>query len=107
MRKQIEAELGLIKSDALEIRWTRMPEGEFFDIDFGNSTLLLNQRYRWLFAPQGGSLNDAPLVKALMFLLTHQIFEGTNLGPKDKDNIALWRAILGAAVEAEEEMRYE
>ena len=42
-----------------------------------------------------------------MFLLTHQIFEGTNLGPKDKDNIALWRAILGAAVEAEEEMRGE
>lgn len=107
VRKQIEAELGLIKSDSLEIRWTRMPEGEFFDIDFGNSTLLLNQRYRWMFAPQGSSLNDAPLVKALMFLLTHQIFEGTNLGPKDKDNIALWRAILGAAVEAEEEMRYE
>jgi hypothetical protein len=107
VRKQIEAELGLIKSDSLEIRWTRMPEGEFFDIDFGNSTVLLNQRYRWMFAPQGSSLNDAPLLKALMFLLTHQIFEGTNLGPKDKDNIALWRAILGAAVEAEEEMRYE
>lgn len=107
VRSQIEAELSLIKSDSLEIRWNRMPEGEFFDIDFGNSTLLLNQRYRWMFAPQGSSLNDAPLVKALMFLLTHQIFEGTNLGPKDKDNIALWRAILGAAVEAEEEMRYE
>ncbi|SCZ64747.1 ATP-binding protein [Thiohalomonas denitrificans] len=107
VRKQIGAELGLINSDALEIRWVRMGEGDFFDIDFGNSTLLLNQRYRHLFAPQGSSLNDAPLIKALMFLLTHQIFEGTNLGPKDKDNIALWRAILGAAVEAEEEIRYE
>lgn len=107
VRKQIEAEFGLIKSDALQIRWARMPQDEFFDIDFGNSTLLLNQQYRWLFAPQGSSLNDAPLIKALMFLLTHQIFEGTNLGPKDKDNIVLWRAILGAAVEAEEEMRYE
>ncbi len=107
VRQQIEAELGVIKSDSLKIRWTRMPEGEFFDIDFGNSALHLNQRYRWMFAPQGSSLNDAPLLKALMFLLTHQIFEGTNLGPKDKDNIALWRAILGAAVDAEEEMRYE
>jgi len=107
VRKQIEAELGLKKSDNLEIRWTRMAEGCFFSIDFGNSTLLLNQRYRYLFAPSGGSLNDAPVVKALMFLLTHHIFEGTNLGPKDKDNIALWRAILGAAVEAEEEMRGE
>ena len=107
VREQIEAELGLIKSDALEIRWARVGEGDFFDIDFGNSTLLLNQRYRHLFASQGSSLNDAPLIKALMFLLTHQIFERTHLGPKDKDNIALWRTILGAAVEAEEAMRYE
>ncbi|MFC4949053.1 ATP-binding protein [Pseudonocardia sp. GCM10023141] len=107
VRKQIEAELGLNKSEALDIRWTRLAEGQFFDIDFGNRTLLLNQRYRYLFAPSGGSLNDAPVTKALMFLLTHHIFEGTNLGPKDKDNIALWRAILGAAVEAEEEMRGE
>lgn len=107
VRKQIAAEFGLKKSDNLEIRWTLMVEGQFFDIDFGNSTLWLNQRYRYLFAPSGGSLNDAPVVKALMFLLTHYIFEGTNLGPKDKDNIALWRNILGAAVEAEEEMRGE
>lgn len=105
VRKRIEAELGLIKSDTLEIRWTRMGPGEFFNIDFGNRALLLNQRYRQLFAPQGSSLNDAPLIKALLFLLTHQIFEGSHLGPKDKDNIALWRAILGSAVEAEEEMR--
>lgn len=107
VRKQIEAELGLIKSGALEVRWAGMGEGDFFDIDFGNSVLLLNQRYRHLFAPQGSSLNDAPLIKVLMFLLTHHIFEGTNLGAKDKDNIALWRAILGAAVKAEEAMRYE
>lgn len=107
VRKQIEAELGLIKSDALEVRWADIGDGNFFDIDFGNSTLLLNRRYRHLFAPQGGSLNDAPLIKALMFLLTHKIFEGSNMGPKDKDNIALWRAILGVAAEAEEAMRYE
>lgn len=107
VRSQIAAELGLRKSDTLEIRWRTMAEGQFFDIDFGNSTILLNQRYRYLYAPGGGSLNDAPVIKALLFLLTHQIFEGPNLGPKDKDNLALWRAILGAAVEAEEEMRDE
>lgn len=105
VRSQIEAELGLKKSDTLSVRWTKVADGQFFDIDFGNSELLLNQRYRHLFATEGSNLNDAPVIKALMFMLTHQIFEGTNLGPKDKDNIALWRAILGAAVEAEEEMR--
>ena len=105
VRRQVEAELGLIRSDQVGVRWVRLDEGEFFDIDFANSELLLNRRYRQLFAPFGGTLNDAPVVKALMFLLTHHIFEGTNLGPKDKDNLAVWRSILGAAVETEDLMR--
>ncbi|GAB2534498.1 ATP-binding protein [Nocardia heshunensis] len=105
VRKQITTELGVKKFDTLDVRWTRLAQGQFFDIDFIDSTLLLNQRYRHLLAPNGGSLNDAPLVKALMFLLTHQIFEGSYLGSKDKDNVALWSAILGAAVEVEAEMR--
>ena len=89
------------------MQWKRLPEDEFIDVDFGNSTLWINSRYRYLFAPERGSLNDAPVVKALLFLLTHEVFEGAHLGSKDKDNISLWRAILGAAVAAEEEMRSE
>lgn len=105
IRRTIQGELGFRRSESVEVRWKRMPRDEFFDIDFRNSTLLLNQRYRYLFAPNGGSMNDAPVVKALMFLLTHHIFEGTNLGPKDKDDLALWRSILGSAVATEEAMR--
>lgn len=107
LRKSIETELPLLRFDFLNLQWKRLPEGEFIDVDFGNSTLWINSRYRYLFAPERGSLNDAPLVKALLFLLTHSVFEGAQLGSKDKDNIALWRAILGAAVEAEEEKRGE
>ncbi|WP_202871989.1 ATP-binding protein [Kribbella pratensis] len=105
LRKSIGAELPLLHSDALNIQWKRLSEDEFIDVDFGNSTLWLNSRYRYLFAPERGSLNDAPVLKALLFLLTHTVFEGAHLGPKDKDNIALWSAILSAAVEAEEAMR--
>lgn len=105
LRKSIEAELPLLRSDALSLQWKQLPEGEFIDVDFAHSTLWLNSRYRYLFAPERGSLNDAPVVKALLFLLTHEVFEGAHLGPKDKDNIQLWRAILGAAITAEEEMR--
>ena len=105
VRKRVENESGLRRSEELKIRWVRMPEGQFFDIYFQNDLILLNQRYRRLCAPNGGSLNDAPVVKALLYLLTHEIFEGTNYGPKDKDNISLWRAVLGVAVEVEEEMR--
>ena len=107
LRRAIELELPLLRSDSVNLQWKRLPDGEFIDVDFASSTLWINSRYRHLFAPERGSLNDAPLVKALLFLLTHEVFEGSHLGPKDKDNILLWRAILGAAVEAEEEMRGE
>ncbi|BCN48401.1 hypothetical protein RE9416_17020 [Prescottella equi] len=105
IRSVVKSELPLKRGETLKIQWKRLPKGEFIDVDFGGKVLWLNQRYRQLFAPSGGSLNDAPLVKSLLFLLTHHVFEGAHLGPKDKDNIALWRAVLGAAVELEEAMR--
>ncbi|NKS77882.1 ATP-binding protein [Rhodococcus hoagii] len=105
IRSVVKSELPLKRGETLKIQWKRLPKGEFIDVDFGGKVLWLNQRYRQLFAPSGGSLNDAPLVKSLLFLLTHHVFEGAHLGPKDKDTIALWRAVLGAAVELEETMR--
>jgi hypothetical protein len=105
VRKRIGAELPFIDGDSVEFKWRRMPAGDFFDVDLPTRTLWLNSRYRPLFAPFGGSLNDAPVLKALMFLLTHHVFEGQHLGSRDKDEIALWKSILGAAVAAEEHMR--
>lgn len=107
VRKRIGAELQFLDGDSIDLKWQRMPAGEFFDVDLSTKTLWLNSRYRSLFAPYRGSLNDAPVLKALMFLLTHEVFEGRHLGSKDKDEIALWKSILGAAVVAEEHMRGE
>jgi hypothetical protein len=107
VRKRIGSELPFIDGDAVNIKWKRMPAGEFLDVDHPDKTLWLNSRYRGLFAPDGGSLNDAPVVKALVFLLTHHVFEGQHLGSRDKDEIALWKSVLGAAAAAEENMRGE
>jgi hypothetical protein len=107
VRKRIASELTFIDGDSVDLKWRRMPAGEFFDVDLPSKTLWLNSRYRQLFAPRGGSLNDAPVLKALMFLLTHEVFEGQHLGSRDKDEIALWKSVLGAAVVAEEHMRGE
>lgn len=107
VRKRIGAELSFIDGDAVNIKWKRMPADEFLDVDHPDKTLWLNSRYRPLFAPNGGSLNDAPVVKALVFLLTHHVFEGQLLGSRDKDEIALWKSVLGAAAAAEEDMRGE
>jgi len=105
LRKRIGTELAFIEGEAVHLKWKRMPDGEFVDVDHPGRTLWLNSRYRVLFAPGGGSLNDAPVLKALLFLLTHHVFEGQVLGARDKDEIALWRSVLGAAVATEEHMR--
>ncbi|QRY48234.1 ATP-binding protein [Mycolicibacterium boenickei] len=107
VRKRIGAELAFIEGDAVDVKWKRMPAGEFLDVDLPTKTLWLNNRYRWLFAPNGGSLNDAPMLKALLYLLTHHVFEGQHLGARDKDEILLWKSVLGAAAAAEEQMRDE
>ncbi|MCD2441444.1 ATP-binding protein [Agromyces sp. SYSU K20354] len=105
VRKRVGSELPLIDGDSVDLKWKTMPIGEFFDVDYPARTVWLNSRYRALFAPQGGSLNDAPVVKTLLYLLSHHIFEGKQLGSRDKDDIALWKSLLGAAVVAEDRMR--
>ncbi|MBW9213222.1 ATP-binding protein [Mumia sp. zg.B53] len=105
VRKRIGSELAFLGGDALDLKWRRMPVGDFLEVDHSSKTLWLNNRYRELFAPDRGSLNDAPVLKALLYLLTHHVFEGQHLGARDKDEIALWKSVLGAAVVTEEQMR--
>lgn len=105
LRRIIGRELPMIEGEALRLQWRKMPEGEFLDISYADRILWLNSRYRTLFAPEGGSLNDAPVMKALLYLLTHHVFEGHYLGTKDRDEIALWKSVLGAAAVAEQQMR--
>ena len=73
-------------------------------MDRRERTLWLNSDYRAAIlkgSPAG--VNDAPLLKALLFLLYEDIFRGTAFGPKDKDNVSMWLDVLTAA--AEEELR--
>jgi hypothetical protein len=76
LRTVIGRELPMIDGETLRLQWKRMPQGEFLDIDLSATTLWVNSRYRQLFAPAGGSMNDAPVIKALLYLLTHHVFEG-------------------------------
>lgn len=91
----------------VSIRWRKLPSGTFLDVDLPNRIVWLNNQYRRiLVAENTGGLNDAPLIKALVYLLTRDVFMGQYHGSKDKDDIALWQAVLGAAVE-EEWFRWE
>jgi histidine kinase/DNA gyrase B/HSP90-like ATPase len=102
VRRAFSRELPLKDEDPIDIRWTRLPEEEFFEIDREERVLWLNKRYRKALAGgRDGSLNDLPVIKALLFLLTENIFAGQNMGPRDKDNIEVWQAVLTVAAREE------
>jgi len=88
--------------DSVEIRWTRLPGDDFIEVDRSQRILWLNSKYRTaILKGARGGMNDAPLVKALLFLLYEDIFRGTAFGARDKDNVSIWLSILTAAAEAE------
>lgn len=103
VRDTIKREVpGIPGEEPISIRWESFTDDSFFRIDREDRTLWLNKRYRrMLLGGKHGGLNDLPLLKSLLYLLTANVFEGTYLGPKDKDNIDLWQMILTAAVQAE------
>ncbi|TGZ17816.1 hypothetical protein DV517_27890 [Streptomyces sp. S816] len=102
VRQAIEEEVPLTYDDPLQFRWQKLPNDKFFEVDQEAQVLLLNQRYRGaLLGGRGGTLNDAPVVKSLMYLLMQDAFQRERMGSRLKDNIELWQAVLVAAARAE------
>lgn len=88
--------------EPLSIRWDKTLDGVFFEFDKVSSVIRLNKNYRNLFIGEGrAGLNDAPLIKALIYLLAESTMHGDVLGPREKDNLAIWQAVLTAAAEAQ------
>lgn len=88
--------------DQIGIRWDSLAEEQFFEVDKEANLIRLNRRYRAIINGGGrGTKNDAPLVKAMLYLLAEPILRGEVLGSRDKDNLAIWQAVLSAAAKAE------
>lgn len=103
LRKAIGRELDFLAGEEpIDVRWTDFHDDSFFEVDRDDRVLWLNKQYRWaVIGDRDASLNDAPLVKALLYLLTEDLFRGAYLGAKDRDNVELWQAVLSAAAKAE------
>ena len=103
VRRTIEDEVPLIDHEApLGVRWTRFENDAFLEVDREERTLWINERYRGVvLGGRRGGLNDAPLVKALLYLLVENVYQGEYLGARDRDNIELWQEILTAAAKSE------
>ncbi|MDN3238674.1 ATP-binding protein [Glycomyces tritici] len=103
VREAIEEELPLIPGEQpITVRWRHLDDGAFFDIDRDGRMIVLNRDYREaVLAGRRGGLDDAPLLKSLMYLLLHQVFEKEYSGSREKDNLQMWQAVLRSAAAAE------
>ena len=103
LRRALSDELEYLPNeDPFDIRWRPISGETFMEVDRERRTLWLNKRYRLLLTGDNyGSLNDAPLLKALLYLLAQEAFKGSYLGPRTKDSIDLWQQVLTAAAGAE------
>ena len=103
VRETIEDELPLIPGEEpISIRWQKLDNSVFFEVDREERAIHLNQHYRAaILGGRRGGLNDAPVLKSLMYLLLHQVFEKEYSGPREKDNLQLWQSVLVSAARAE------
>lgn len=103
VRHTIEEELPSVPyEEPISVIWKRLPQDVFFDLDREEHLIILNQHYRTaILGGRRGGINDAPMIKSLMYLLLHKIFEYERAGAKQKDNLQLWQSILIAAARSE------
>ncbi|WNE97915.1 ATP-binding protein [Streptomyces luomodiensis] len=103
VRAAIEEELPLLPNEEpITVHWEKLDNEMFFHIDREQRTIVLNQHYRKaILGGRHGSVDDAPLLKSLMYLLLHEVFEKEYSGRREKDNLQLWQSILVAAARSE------
>ncbi len=88
--------------EPVRIRWGNLRGNNFVKMDRKARTLWLNSKYkRVVLHGDQGNVNDAPLLKTLLFLLFEDLFRGQAMGPRDKENDQFWTRVLTVAAEAE------
>ncbi|MDT0379808.1 ATP-binding protein [Streptomyces sp. DSM 42041] len=92
--------------EPISIEWVPLPEGRFFDLRRDEHTILLNRAFRDDFndGRRGGS-NDAPVIKALLYLLLQDFFGLGRWERSRADRIEYWNSILLASARAQRERR--
>ena len=90
--------------DPFKIRWTDFGDDpSFIELDRPHGTIWLNRIYRTaILKGTRGSVNDVPMIKALIYLLFEDVMKGPALGSKEKENYEFWRDVLTSAAETED-----
>lgn len=98
IKQAVEDHAPLKNSEPVNVIWGKVKNGDFVAVDFQRNQVTINEDFRKELVLGRGSLNDAPLVKALLYLLFNEPVTKKATG-KMKANVALWTQILDAAMQ--------
>ncbi|MEU3303739.1 ATP-binding protein [Streptomyces sp. NPDC006678] len=103
LRRVLRDELPELESeDPIAFRWEVLREDVFFELDREERVVRLNKDFRHAFnGGKRGGLNDAPVVKSMLYLMVNEIFQKERVRAVHTDNIALWNSILVTAARCE------
>ena len=101
IKEAIEDEAVLKKGDSVNVVWADLEGDTFVEVSPRDSTVKINRQYRKMVNPGRGALNDAPLLKTLLYLLFNDIATSKQTR-KSKANASLWSELLTVAAKEQE-----
>ncbi|MGW1775671.1 ATP-binding protein [Streptomyces sp. NPDC002104] len=107
VKRAVREELPLKNGEEpIRMDWVALPDGQFFQLDRENHIILINREFREDFNDgRRGGANDAPVTKALLYLLLQDCFGLGRWEKRRADRMEYWNSILFAAVQAQRERR--
>ena len=103
LAKQARVLLQVSEGATREIRflWADLSPDTFFDLDRESMVLYLNKRYRNGLLGDQRRMNDAPIVKTLLFFVLEEYFRSDRLSFKRKRKLSNLNTLLSLAAELE------
>ncbi|MEU2251416.1 ATP-binding protein [Streptomyces sp. NPDC019224] len=103
LRRTLRDELPELEGeDPIAFRWDSLPLDVFFELDREHREVRLNKEYRQVLnGGRRGGLNDAPVIKSMLYLMVNEIFQKERVRAVHTDNVALWNSVLVTAARCE------
>ncbi|MFD4899863.1 ATP-binding protein [Streptomyces sp. NPDC058411] len=103
LRRTLRDELPELEGEEpITFRWAPLAPDLFFELDRDLREIKLNKLYRSAFnGGRRGGLNDAPVVKSMLYLMVEEIFQKSRVRATRADKIALWNSVLVTAARCE------
>ncbi|WP_156119434.1 hypothetical protein [Corynebacterium humireducens] len=99
----VEYEAVLKPVEPIDVLWGKTRNDDFVSVLREDNRIVINDRYRALFNNGATGLNDAPVLKALLYLLFNEIASSGRRTGRAEATTELWISILNAAAHQQEQ----